>query len=658
MKKAQIPGSAPATGSRVTRQSANSPGRAPHGDRCVELFREAPFAAVLLDSHGTIRDCNDATAHMLRASRQDLHTRKFVSFLPQEDQLGFIEQLGLACATRFPGEIAFTLALDTGALPARAHIIPSADTDIPSAWLLILDSTQPSAQDEARYFDLFNVAPVGYILLDRNGVVQESNETASRMVGVRAAALVGRPFILCVSQGDRGGFLEHIRRVRSLRASVEAELTLETRDGRQVSVHVSTKPSAHQAYPDSSWSILIDRTEQLRLQEAHSRAEQERLEARRDAAMARARSDAKDRFLAALSHELRTPLTPALNATTLLLNVAGLPREAERLVAMIRRNIELEVRLIEDLLDVTRIGRSKLRLERSTLDFHALLSDALRMVAPEADARRLTVTSELDAGRAFVDGDPIRLRQVVWNLINNAVKFTPSGGQILVRTSNDESGTLKFTVSDTGIGFEPDAVSRLFVPFEQESHSGANRGLGLGLAICQGIVEAHGGRIWARSAGPGQGSTFEVELATLSPDLLKQERTVPVSRTPIVGDNGDRLRILVVEDDRDSAETLASLLGLHGHSVETASRLEEGIKRCDEAWDVIITDIGLPDGSGLALARHVRGRPGGPRSLVALSGFGTASDIDASQQAGFDVHLTKPVDISRVLDIFAALPQR
>jgi len=656
MSKARLETSAAPAAEPVRHERALPEVRA---DRLAGLFKDMPFACVLLDHDQIVREANDA-AHAMLDAGGGLRGVPFLNFLREDERPEFLEQLKLVRAHRTIADLELTVHGTEYGTPCLVHLFPAADGAPRSVWAMIFNPAEQHVHEEARYFELFNDAPVGYVLLDRNAVVLEINETAGRLLGVRPAATIGRPFILFVRPSDRTAFLDHIRRVRTQLASSEVELTLEARNGRQPAVHLSTKPASRFGRPESSWTAIVDLTEPLRLQEAQSRAERERLEARHEAAMARARGEAKDRFLAALSHELRTPLTPAFNATTLLANVTGLPREAARFVAMIRRNIELEVRLIDDLLDVTRIGRSKLQLERSDVDFHALLRDALRMATAEAEAKRLTVSQELNASRAIVNGDSIRLRQVIWNLVNNAVKFTPAGGSIVVRTANDETGALRLSVTDTGIGFASEAVARMFVAFEQEMSKGrSNRGLGLGLAISKGIVEAHGGQIWARSPGEGLGSTFEVELATV---VAAASPALPISVTErrVADGPADHLRVLVVEDNPDSAETLASLLSLHGHSVETASRLEEGIQRSNEVWDVIITDIGLPDGSGLALAREVRSPEHlqRPRSLVALSGFGSPADIEASRDAGFDVHLTKPVDVSRILDIFAALPQR
>ena len=235
------------------------------------------------------------------------------------------------------------------------------------------------------------------------------------------------------------------------------------------------------------------------------------------------------------------------------------------------------------------------------------------------------------------------MRQVFWNLIRNAIKFTPRGGRIVVSSINDESGILRITVKDTGIGLDPASLPALFEPFAQADVKHTGGGLGLGLAISKGIVEAHGGRVWASSPGPGQGSTFEVEFSTVKDPPMTA--TVPVAELPsAVG-----LHILLVEDHPDSAETLQTLLGLEGHAVQVATSVTRAKTLAAQPWDVVISDLGLPDGSGHAVAQFVRAQSWSPKLMIALSGYGTPEDIARSREAGFDAHLIKPADFNQIV---------
>ena len=499
--------------------------------------------------------------------------------------------------------------------------------------------------DWDRYFELFTLAPVGYALLDLHGVIREVNEAAARLLGESGARLIGRSLSSFVTPDERHEFRDHMRRVARTFDVVEAELTFVAPEGRLVPVHVSTRRSPRHDQP-LCWTVLVDVTERQRLEEARRTADRERARAERDEVVARTRSEAKDRFIATLSHELRNPLAPALYAASYLGGLIDLPTSAVRFVDMIRRNVEFEARLIDDLLDVTRIGQGKLKLSLAVVDLNELAADCLATTRVNAEAKRLTLVGDLHAGRAVVRGDPIRLRQVIVNLLSNAVKFTPPGGRIVVSTANDGEGSVRLIVADTGIGIDADQIGGLFVPFEQMGRRD-HGGLGLGLAISRGIVEAHQGRIRAASDGTGQGATFDVELATMDAGD-DDDRQPSVTRAPAPASSR---RILVVEDHGDSAEMLRIALESAGHRVAIAPTLSAALSRLDESWDLVVSDLGLPDGSGLDVARRARAQPRPPARLIALSGYGTEADRQASVAAGFDAHLVKPVLPSRILEL-------
>jgi PAS domain S-box-containing protein len=506
----------------------------------------------------------------------------------------------------------------------------------------------PNGESE-RYFELYHFAPVALFWLDRNGVIEEVNQAGCTVLGVREGMAVGRPLMVFVHPTDRRAFLEHMRRCRSQDGAVETDLSI-ARDGRVVPVRAYSKRSALQARV-VFWTILMDMTDRLRLEEATRHAESGRQRAEEGEHVARASSEAKDRFLAMLSHELRTPLTPALFAAARLVE-NDMPEQSRRLGAVIKRNIEMEAHLIQDLLDVTRIGRGRLELEMATADIHQVIEEALEISRPHARSKNLDVVADLNATSFHVRGDVTRLRQVFWNLLSNAIKFSDSG-RIEIRTLNDESGCLRVVVSDVGSGMDADVVARLFMPFERHTAPSSRSGLGLGLAICKGIVDAHHGRVWAMSAGLGRGSVFEVELPTV-------EASWDVGRPALGGDDREkrrsgqvaRMRILVVEDDADTARMLESMLSGDGHHLGVAHNLEEARRRAQEHWDIVISDLGLPDGSGLDVARQLSNTPGRPR-LIALSGYGSDEDLKASREAGFDLHIVKPIDLGQLRRLIA-----
>jgi len=325
---------------------------------------------------------------------------------------------------------------------------------------------------------------------------------------------------------------------------------------------------------------------------------------------------------------------------------------------MIHRNVELEVRLIDDLLDMTRIARGKLRLSAEPVDAHALLRHAARTCpADEMARKRLDLATDLQATHPFVRADAARFHQVLWNLLNNAVKFTPDGGQITIRTWDVAGGVLAVEVSDTGIGINPGLLPRIFDAFEQGTDDVTHRfgGLGLGLAICKALMTAMGGEISASSDGPGKGASFRLLLRTCEPPVTSQTPANGDEAPAARGAPGRRpLRILLVEDHVDTSAAMSRLLSRIGHHVRTAGTVRAAIDAArSESVDVVISDLGLPDGSGHDLMRLLRDV--GPVRGIALSGYGTDDDVRRSHDAGFDTHLTKPTDFDRLVETIEQL---
>jgi two-component system CheB/CheR fusion protein len=349
---------------------------------------------------------------------------------------------------------------------------------------------------------------------------------------------------------------------------------------------------------------------------------------------------AKNDFLAVLSHELRTPLTPVLATATSLETRPDLAPDLRDDIGLIRRNIELEARLIDDLLDLAEVMRGGIRLHHDVIDAHACLRAALEPCQSVIRSKRLEVSFGLWADRHHVDADPVRLRQVFWNLLDNAVKFTPEGGRIALRTDNDAAGRLTVEVADTGVGIAPAALPRVFDAFEQSERivRRGHGGLGLGLSLSRRLVELHGGTLTAASEGRGRGASFTVVLPTARAAPAAAAPPPALAEMPRTG-----LAILLVEDHEDTLLVLARLLRSLGHTVSTARTVGEALGLASRnRFDLLVSDIGLPDGSGLDVMRQVKDRYG--LRGIALSGFGRDADIERSREAGFDDHLIKPVD--------------
>ena len=388
-------------------------------------------------------------------------------------------------------------------------------------------------------------------------------------------------------------------------------------------------------------------TETLRQQQTTIDQVQEAKEAADEA------NAAKDQFLAALSHELRTPLTPVLLAAESLEANPNLPAELHDDVQAIRRNVQLEARLIDDLLDLTRISRGKLALQAQICDVHSLLAAAVAVCKGDIAARRLAFTTDFQAEHQHVNGDPPRLEQVFWNLIKNAVKFTPEGGAITVSTRNeftDNAGWFVLSVSDTGIGMAPETLGRIFRHFEQGSRDITRTfgGLGLGLAISKAIVDLHSGRIVACSEGPGEGSLFTVYLPTVTaPAASAQPCPMPL------GPEQQSLRILLVEDHAPTARALLRLLRDFGHHPHAAGDIASArLLAGQQTFDLLISDLGLPDGHGTTLMAELRKT--GLRG-IALSGYGMQEDVERCLAAGFGCHLTKPITTAQLRQAIRAV---
>lgn len=372
------------------------------------------------------------------------------------------------------------------------------------------------------------------------------------------------------------------------------------------------------------------------------------LELKRAKESAEAANAAKDRFLAVLSHELRTPLTPVLSTVDFLESQPGLPADLKSSIDMIRRNVELEARLIDDLLDLTRISRGKLQLHFQTVDVHACLYSAIDICRQEVQSKNLSLEIELRADHHKVHADCARLQQVFWNLIKNAVKFTPAGGTIGIHTRNPAaSDELHVHIRDTGIGIESEFLGRVFDAFEQGEDSVSRRfgGLGLGLAISRALVRAHHGTLTADSPGRNRGTTFTVCVPTMKDARMAARHLYPGG----TGSVPANLCILLVDDHEDTARAMKRLLERLGHKVQTANSYHSAIKTSAVVpFDLLISDIGLPDGSGLDLMRQLLKHHGRPIKGVALSGFGMEEDIQKSKAAGFAEHLIKPVNFSEL----------
>jgi CheY-like chemotaxis protein/two-component sensor histidine kinase len=366
-------------------------------------------------------------------------------------------------------------------------------------------------------------------------------------------------------------------------------------------------------------------------------------------AEAEAANRAKDQFLALLAHELRNPLAPIATAAALVRRQS--PAAAHSAIDIVERQTRHLTRLLDDLLDVSRITRGAIELRRARVPLGDAIHHALEAARPAIEALGHTVALDLPATMLPVDADPTRLEQIIVNVLNNAAKYTPAGGRIDVAAA-EEGGEAVLRVRDTGVGIAPEMLPRIFDLFTQGDQSLAHTsgGLGVGLTLVHRLVALHGGRISAHSDGPGRGSEFTIRLPlSRRADASSLAGTAEPAPCPPSA-------VLVIEDNDDARETLRVLLEREGHRVAVAPDGPGGLARADaECPDIVLIDIGLPGLDGYEVARHIRARRGAGPVLIAVSGYGRDDDRRRSREAGFDAHLTKPVDPAHLVRVLADL---
>ncbi len=380
-----------------------------------------------------------------------------------------------------------------------------------------------------------------------------------------------------------------------------------------------------------------------------------KLSAERAKVAAEEATRAKDQFIAVLSHELRTPLAPVLTGIALLEREIDLSERGRHVIDLVRRNVEMESRLIDDLLDVTGIVRGKVSLDKRRVALCTVIERTIEVCRPEIEAKQLQFGVDLGPRPYVLDGDAARLQQVFWNLVKNAVKFTPAGGRVGLRCRPEDDHVV-VDVHDSGVGFNPAQAGAVFDAFMQAGRSTAGQfgGLGLGLTISRALVEMHGGTIQARSGGAGKGATFTVRLPIVAYGYAAAQAVEPADRRRDARPTS-RLRVLLVEDHADTVETMVAMLQLAGHEVRAAGDVAAALHAlAEERFDLLISDLGLPDRDGLDLIRSIRSR-GETLPAIALSGYGQETDVQQSRLAGFNSHLVKPVEPRRLLETIETL---
>ena len=528
-------------------------------------------------------------------------------------------------------------------------------------------------QSEERFRLLVEgVQDYAIFMLDVNGMVATWNRGAERIKGYRGDEIIGQHFRKFYPQDAvESGWPDHELKVAAAEGRFVDEGWRVRKDGSKFWAHVTITALRDEDRLRGFAKLTRDLTERKRTEalETSSAERETMLEAERGARMlAQRTARMKDEFLATLSHELRTPLNAILGWTQLLrARVSPEPEELRRGMEVIERNARAQVRLIDDLLDLSRIMSGRFRLDVQQVSLLEIVKGALDSIEPTAQTKGVRLESILDPQSVIVSGDPGRLQQVFWNLLSNAVKFTPKGGKVQVILQRVNSH-IEFSVSDTGIGIPADFLPHVFERFSQKDSSTQREfgGLGLGLAISKQLMDLHGGSIQAKSMGEGQGATFVVSLplVILGKESRGADRIHPTAAElsdPLPLPRLDGLRTLIVDDEVDALELIRRVLQNLGALVTTARSAEDALRLLETSQpDVLISDIGMPGMDGYQFMRRMRAaEPKNRRTpALALTAFARPDDRKHAILAGYQAHLAKPFDMAELAIVVAGLVGR
>ena len=627
--------------------------------RYRQVVYSLPAAIYTVDAEGLVALYNEAAADLWGRKPEigkDLWCGSHKILRPDGSELP-LDQTSMAATVKSglaerSGEIIIERPDGT-----RRNVLPypepffDASGKVVGAVNMLVDITELKQSEEAtrRLAAIVESSDDAIVSKDLNGIIMSWNDSARRIFGYNAEEIVGKSVTILIPAErleEETHILQSIRRGEPVH---HYETIRRCKDGKLVEISLSVSPIKNgDGKVVGASKIVRDITERKRAEMELKKAHQEVLAASR----------AKDDFLATLSHELRTPLNPVLLIASDAANNRELPPRARTDFDTIRKNVEMEARLIDDLLDLTRVARGKIILERRYLDVHQVLNDAIGQEREEMAKKEIKLDLKLNASQQTIYADAVRLQQIFWNLLNNAVKFTPNGGRITVETAVNQS-KIVIKITDTGIGMTSEEVSHVFTAFSQGLHAGENGrrfgGLGLGLAISQKLAELQYGRISAISEGRDKGSVLAVEFPLAQPpkktggeDDESSSQNLP---KPATRKNG--IRILLVEDHEPTRTSLARLLMHRYYEVITASCIAEARTLAEtKEFHLLISDIGLPDGTGYDLMLELR--KSRPVKGIALTGYGMEQDVARSQDVGFVAHLTKPVGIQSLEAALAA----
>jgi PAS domain S-box-containing protein len=633
--------------------------------RLVELSPDA----IAVHAQGVVLFMNTAGAKLLCAESPAQIVGRSIASLIHPDYHGLIrERIEKASRgeTSPPAEIKF-IRLDGTEIYGELASAPLLYQGRPAVQAVVRDLTRRKQVEEAlresekRFRLIFNQQFQFMAILSPEGVLLDINELPLRAASVMREQVLGQffwdtPWWQGLPEMQAGWPARLAAAARSDTPVFSVD-SYQAADGTRVADASITAVKTSEGRVEFFIIQASDITERKRVEEERERLLREAQEANR----------LKDEFLATVSHELRTPLTAILGWAHLLRGGQLEDEGVVKALETIERNARSQAQLIDDLLDVSRIVTGKLRLEIMPVSPHTFIDPAVEAVRPAAEAKGVRLQKVIDTGMETVMGDPARLQQVVWNLLTNAIKFTPRGGRVQVRLERANS-QVEIAVTDTGAGIDPEFLPHVFERFRQADQKSTRQhgGLGLGLAIVRHLMELHGGTVRADSGGEGAGATFTVTLpvAAVHRSDDAEERVHPAARDmrPSHGcpERLDGLRVLVVDDEPDAREMLSVGLGQCGAKVTTASSAREALEAvAGGKFDAMISDIGMPGEDGYELIRRVRALPSGGRiPAVALTAYARTEDRLRALRAGFEMHVSKPVELTELVVVIANLVRR
>ena len=642
-------------------------------------------AILVTDEEGKVTDFNDKYIDMWKIPREvleggtagdvrELASRNFA------DPQGFFARIGEIAATA--QESFDLLALKGGRIFERYSKVLSVEgRSVGRVWSF-RDVTQRHLSEITSHRLAAIVASSDDAIIgkDLSSIITSWNFGAERIFGYTADEMIGTSIMRLIPRDRQAEEVEILTRIRRGERFDHFETLRLTKDGRQLSVSITVSPIKDSAgHVVGASKVLRDITERKKAEEALKNAvaeveaaNRERLhllESEREArSQAERASRMKDEFLATLSHELRTPLNAVMGWAHILRIGKLQVDELKQGLDAIERNARVQAQIIEDLLDMSRIISGKVRLDVQQLDLPAVLNESIDTIRATAEAKGIRLRAVVDPRAGPVSGDPDRLQQIFWNLLNNAIKFTSKGGQVQVLLERVNS-RVEVSVIDTGEGIAPEFLPYVFERFQQGDASTTRRhgGLGLGLAIVKQLVELHGGNVCVKSGGIGKGTTFTVHLPLIavyseSDNERRHSRATPRENQPLPDVSLANVHVLVVDDEVDARELVKRLLEMAGATVSMAGSASEAIERILAARpDVLVCDIGMPAEDGYSLIRRLRVLEQGQESAlpaVALTAYARSEDRTKAIRSGFQNHLAKPVEPAELLAIVSSLAGR